>query len=800
MRRALAASVLLAALALAAGPLRAQTPGPSAAPMEQLVLATQLNTVAAGDLFALRSAGGDLLVRLSDLQSLGLKIPEALARPVDGEPYVPLRDVPGLQHRVDAARLVLELQAEPALLPTRTLQLSQPQRAHLVSPPGPTAFLNYALQAGTLAGGSAEATLTTEAGLRTGDLLLLSEAATVRDSAGEPRMVRLMSRAIRDDVDTLRRVTVGDFYSPTADLGTSVNLGGVAIAKQYGLDPSVLRQPLSNLRGQVAVPSDVEVLVDGQRVRLERVQPGEFQLRDLYGYGGARSVQLVVRDAFGRVQQLDYSVYFTDQPLRQGLHDYSYGAGLLRRGFGSASNQYGPAAFSGYHRYGLTDGITLGVRAEGRQALQNGGLLGTFVLGPAGVLSAAVSSSRAQGQGGWAGALAYNYQQQGFSAGLSSRRDSAGYASLGDPLTMSNRRGESTVYGGLALAGLGTFTLSRSLLSVHAWVPLPAGFLPTLLQPQQVSSLRYSVPLVAGLANLTVNLNRIRDATGPRTELTASVVLYFERDQSFQAGVRSTRDTRVASARVTRNPGIGEGFGYDLAVDDGEEAGARTQQWRAAGQVNAARAILRLEAERSRGGEAGSEGYRAGVAGALAFIDGQLRASRPIADSFALARVGDLPDVPVALNGTPMGRTDAAGTVLLPSLAAYYDNEISIDEAAIPIDHAIGRVSQRVAPLYRSGAVVDFGVTRVRSVTGRLVRLREGRPEPVDLQELLLQVGPKQARSLTGRGGELYFENLGSGRYRGRALPAAEAAGCEFELAVPESADSFLELGDVACR
>lgn len=763
-----------------------------------MVLAVTLNTVARGDLFVLRASNGDILVRPEDLQGLGLRVRNDLAIRVDGDAYVPLAAIAGLQYRVVTARLLLELEADPALLPSSTINLYQQRRANRVRSPGPTAFLNYSLQAGTLGGGSPTYTFTTEGGLRLGNYLLQTDGTTVRDSDGNYRMVRLMSRAVRDDFDSLQRLVIGDFFSPAGELGSSVNLGGISLAKQYGLDPYALRQPLSNLRARVAVPSDVEVLVDGQRVRVDHVPPGEFQLRDLYGYGGARSVQLLVRDAFGRVQTLDYSVYFSDQPLRAGLHDYSYGVGLLRRDYGTASDSYGAPAASGYHRYGLSDAVTVGVRAEGRSEMQNVGALGTFVLGSAGVLSTSLASSTARGIAGRAASLAYNYQRRSFSAGLAARRDSAGYATLTDPLTLFNRRSEASVYGSYYVNGIGTVSLNYSMLTVRPAVPLPDGFSLTALPASRVSSLQYSAPLVPGLANLSVTFSHIRNAAGAHNELNANVIAYFERNQSYQAGIRRNGDSQLASARLTRTPSVGEGYGYDIAVDEGHDAqGSDSLQLRLSSQLNTQHAVFRAEAERSRTAGVTSDGYRTSVAGSIVWIEGQVRAGRPVADSFALVRTGGVAGVPVMLNGQRMGQTDAEGQLLVPSVASFYDNEIAVDQNAIPIDYGVDRVSQRVAPLYRSGIVVDFGVTKVRAVSGRLVQQVNGRLQPVELQEVAVRVAGKDVHALVGRGGVLYLENLGTGRYLGRVT---SGNACTFELVVPASADSFLELGDVNCR
>lgn len=773
-------------------------PAAAAAAHEQLVLAVTLNTVPGGDVFVWRTPDAGLLMKLTDLQALGLQVGDAPTLPVDGEAHVDLRTIRGLKFRVLTTASALEMDADPALLPSREINLYPQRRASIAHAPGLSGFVNYAVEADKIRGSGAQHHLTLEGGLRMSEYLLLTDAATVRQTDGSDRLVRLTSRLLRDDLQTLQRVVVGDFYSPSSELGTSVNLGGLGISKQYGLDPYVLRQPLSDLRAQVAVPSEVEVLVDGQRVRTERVLPGEFQLRDLYGYGGARDVQLLVRDAFGRVQQLDYSVYFTDQPLRAGHHEYSYGIGALRRNFGLASNDYGPAAWSGYHRYGLTDAVTLGLRAEGRREVSNAGALGTFVLGSAGVLTASLAASRAPGLEGRASGLSYNYQLRGFSSGFSVRRDSRGYATLTDPLTLTNRRREASAYVSFHVPAMGTWTLSQSILDVHATTPLPAGFVPTTLTPQKVTSLRYSTPLVSGWANLLFTLNRVHDTSGVRHEVAANVTIFLERDRTVQTGIRGVGDGYVAETRLIRNPGAGEGHGYDLGVDRGIGKSEDSLQLRMAGQLNLARAVVRAEAERSRSGGSLSEAYRASVSGSLAFIDGRVHAGRPIVDSFGLVRAGELADVPVTLNGQSMGRTDDSGTLLVPSMASFYDNEVAVDQTAIPIDYAVARVAQRVAPLYRSGVVVDFGVSRIRTATGRLVRLVDGQAQPLALQDFTLRVGDKDLRSMAGRGGEIYLENVPAGRHAGRTGGGSPA--CVFEVAVPATDESFVELGDIACR
>jgi outer membrane usher protein len=800
--RGAVSSVVFAAAII--GVAHAQQTGPSAASSasrQLLVLSTKLNTVSKGDLFVLRTGEGDILAKVEDLKEIGLRLPDALApMSIDGESYVSLRSLQGLRYEVRQLELVLDIDADPALLQVSTIDMSTRRRANIVVEPGPTGFFNYALQASAASGSSRKNyALATEAGLRLGLFMLQSDATSVNDGSGSYRMVRLMSRATRDNMETLERTVIGDFFVTPGELGNSVNVGGISLSKLYGLDPYLVRQPLGNVKAQVSVPTDVEVIVDGQRVRIQRVQPGEFELRDLYGYGGARSIQLVLRDAFGRVQHLDYSVYFSDQPLRQGLHEYRYSAGQLRRNYGVSSNEYGPAAFSAYHRYGFSDAVTLGLRAEGRKQAYNGGPFATVVLGAAGVATFSLSASRADGQSGWAAAAGYNYQQRNFSFGLAARRDSAGYAMLTDPLVLYNRKNDVSIYGSYYFTGLGSVSLSHSLLTTHATVPLPSGdFSLAALDKRRVTALRYGMPLVSGKASLSASLSHIKDSRGSRNEATVNLTVYLDRDHTFQAGARRSIDGVQGSAQLTRNPPTAEGFGYDLGIGHSRNAGDEQSSYRMAGQLNTSHSVLRGEIDRQHTSSGDSDSYRVSVAGGVALVGGGLYLSRPISDSFALVQVGELSGVPVSVNDTPVGKTDSRGRVLASTLSAYQDNQISIAQDAIPIDYSVRSVTQRVAPMYRSGAIVDFGVVRVQVASGHLVRRAGNERKPIELVDIFVRGKGKDVRTFSGRGGEIYLENLPPGRYTGRATGSEEP--CAFELEIPAKPDTFLQLGDIFCK
>lgn len=801
---ALAALVCCAApLTAAAQPARAQAATP--AQSEPLVARVTLNSVLKGDFFVFRTAGGDFLVKREDLKTMGLRDPGGAQVQMDGEAHVSLRSMPGISFAFDLGKAELAITADPQLLPRQVFEQNEMAQRRGIVPRDDSAFLNYAL---SYANGSTFAQtrlgLTLEGGVRWGDNLFLADGATLDRPDGSRKFVRLMSNVTRDDREKLQRIVAGDFFSPARDFSIGANMGGLSFSKLYDINPYLVHYPTQTIRGNVALPSDLELYVDGQRVRVERLSPGEFELEDVTGYRGARSVQLVLRDSFGRVQQLNYAFYVTDQPLRRGFHEYSYNLGALRRHFGRMSNDYGQPAYSMFHRYGFTDALTLGLRAEGTRELFNGGPSATLVLGPAGVLNLALARSSIAGRQGNAASVAYSYQGTRWSAGLLARRDWGEFAVLGEPVSVSNRKRELGANVSLHMGERGSLSLAHATLGVYPGrVAAPPSatqpFAVTTLLPRRETSLTYSVPLISGKASLRATVRHVKDPAGSRNELFLGVLYFPDRDHMLNASVRADTDrARAESVQYTRHQPFGEGLGYSVSADRFSQPGSTSTQLRSNAQYNASAFLVRgeLNAIRQRG-ETDHE-QRLTVAGGIGYLADRVFLSRPIVDSFAVVKVGEVPGVEVSLNGLPVGRTNARGEIVIPSLHAFYDNEVSIKPSDVPIEYAVDALKLKISPALRSGALVSFNATRIQAISGKLKYVSGGTLLPLENQVVAFTVGDKRHNFRTARGGEFYLENVKPGSYAAEAT--TPQGRCRFELTIPTSSETFLELPDVVCR
>lgn len=796
------------AQAPAAPPPPPSAPEPAAADLP-MVVSVLLNGEPMGDTFAVRREADDWLVPREDLVRWGLSsgAADGADRPdhlLEGRPHLSLKSIEGLTIRFDAQTLTLELTAQPQLL--RRTDLSR-----IAPPPTPreaggrSGFLNWAAEYDTGVGGTGG--LSTEAGWRDGNLMLLSQGNTVRRADGQDAFVRLGSSAVLDQPSRGQRWTAGDLFAQGVTLAPGVQLGGIAVARMDAYDPYRIRYPLGAVRGQAILPSEVEVYVDGQRVRSERVRPGEFELNDLLSGQGAGAVQVVVRDPYGREQRFDYTLYTTDQLLRAGLDEYQYAAGWLRRGYGERSSDYGPPAASVQHRWGWTDAATLGLRATARSGLYNGGPGITLRLGSAGVLSTTVAFSGAAGVRAQALALRYDYQSRRWGVGAALRRDGRGYATVGEFLTMSNLRQETYLYASGRVGGWGHLWLSRSQVLARgaAEVPVPTGFQATLLGDRRSTTLGAARALPGGGGSARLSVARTVDAQGARAELAVAAVFVLDSRSIVAASSRAGGGRHSHAVQWTRSPPQGEGWGHDLSAAYDRTSG-RALEGRAATQLNAPAVRLRAEYEARHGaaGMPGTDRGRLAASGGLAWLDGRVHASRPIEGGFALVKVGDLAGVPVRVNGAPAGQTDARGELFVPQLSPWYENQIGIDAGRLPIDYGVPRLQQRVALPERAGIVVDFEARPVKALAARLVRPGPHGVQPLARAIVRLRGAGRDVETATGLQGELYLEGLSPGRYQGEAeAGSGEGDGqarCRFVLEMPDNDEVLVEAGDVRCE
>ena len=459
----LLASLLLAA-PLPAPSLAADSAAPvAAAPaagVEELLLGVTLNEEDKGSFFAYRTAEGDLLFSVEDLRAMGFRSLPVEPREVGGQPHLSLRSLAGIAFDFDPDAVTARITAPPELLAVTVIDFSARPGEEVEYPAGSSAFLNYGVAARGGEGYDApDIEAGAEAAFRTGDWLLFSDGI-YRSTQEQDGFVRLQTRATWEDRAARERLTLGDQTLAAGELWSAPAVGGISFARIHRIDPYLVSHPMFGLAGQTPIPAEVRIYLDGVPVRTEKISPGEFQVRDLDAYGGDRRVEVVVRDAFGRETRYERPFYFTDSVLRRGLHEFSYGLGWLREEYGEASSNYGRPALSAFHRYGVTDAVTLGAAGEAGGGVVSAGPTLSLVAGGYGTVSLALSAGRMDGETGWAGVASHQYENRRLSTLARVLRSSAHYRTLLDE-DASERAGTQLDLGvSYGTSALGTFSLA----------------------------------------------------------------------------------------------------------------------------------------------------------------------------------------------------------------------------------------------------------------------------------------------------------------------------------------------------
>lgn len=751
---------------------------------ETIIVNIILNEEAKGEFFVNMTGDGDFLVRIEDLRSIGFSDPKGKIAQITGETFLSLMSIEGVRFLFNEKALTLEIMAKPDLLPLKSVNLMPKRQPNVYYPRDAGAFLNYSFDHNSTDSFEFQSfNATNELGMRWNDYLLLSNF-TYQNSKEQENFVRLMSNITYDRRKDLQRFVAGDFYALSGDLGSSLNLGGFSFSKVYKIDPYFVNRPLFNFTGLASLPSDVEVYLDGTKVMTERFSPGQFSLKNINYYGGARFLEVVVKDAFGRETRYRLPFYFTDILLSKGLHEYSYNLGFTRKQFGVRSDDYDALAFSAFHRYGVSDGFNIGFSSEARRGKYVLGPQAALLLGQLGTLVFAFSGSHDQDLGGGnAGLLNYGYQGKVFNWRLLLKQYSRHYTTVADDFQTAKAKHEIGAGIGFGTNAFGSLSLDFSEIKKYE------------AQDTKTYTATYSRNITRNSTILS-SYKHVREE-GNSDQFYIGLTYYFDNNITMSASHMQDKDKNSQIMQVTKNVPVGEGYGYKVYGERTESNGTVSNTVNPYFQYNGRYGIYTGEYRGTYTGGTQTEAYRFNAAGSIAYTGNTLGLSRPINDSFGVVQTGGLKGVRVYVNSEEVGRTNASGKVFVPNLNSFLDNRVSIDEKDIPMDYTVSSVARYVSPPFRSGSHIMFDVAKFYAITGMLHIKDKGEDRPAEFMEVTMKVDEKEVVFPTGKGGEFYLENIKPGQYRA-TFDHRDKKG-SFDLVIPESDDVIIDLGVITC-
>jgi outer membrane usher protein len=722
-------------------------------------------------IFAKETATGRLVVELAEARRWRLVIDDARIVTLNGEDFYPIDAIAGASATVDDVDLSLALQVPPEALDPLVIRGEVDSRPMVAS--GFGAFLDYDVQ--YLAGDGIDGRLdglmdvgVFGAGGVFSNSLLASDVLS-----GDGELVRLESGFSRDFIDRRASLRLGDGLSVGGAFGRPFRFGGIQWASNFATDPSFVTFPLPTIGGLADNPSVVDVYVDDLQRYTSDVPAGPFQIDQLPVVTGAGELQVRVTDLLGRERIVTQPYYVSARMLRAGLHDFSYEAGALREDYAEESFAYGDLFAAATHRYGFSDRFTGEFHLEASQDTQNLSAGGTLALGRYGTLSGGIGIGRnEQGDMGTLAQLDYEYQGQPFSLGVGTRLASRDWQELGDDENGVEPARIDQARLGLDLGrfgSLGLFLVHRDEHDADDTLSTAASW-STRLGPGSV---------VLTAAKLI--------EPSEQGAFFVNYVLPIDATDSASIGASHDGSGTYADVQYRRSKGAS-----DLGADWLVAARAGGDQSRLSGSLGYdwSKLSARVDAELQEEGSA----IRPNLSGSLAVVDGRFDASRRLGRAFGMVDLPGMPDVRVYVENREVGRTDASGQLLLPSLLPYQANQVRVEVEDLPLDAQVGDPQVTAVPADRSGMVVDFGIRRERQGTIRLVDAA-GRPLPGGLQLVGADGMPEV---LVGRDGAAHVRGL-SGRPQ---EVVGQLGDIIFHCSLPgfDGTDPMPDLGKAACQ
>jgi|GEM_PF-972830 len=632
----------------------------------------------------------------ADAEALGLQLPES------GAEFVALAALPGVTHAFDPQHGRLAISAAYLDNPDNVIDMARRSTAdNRRLSPVTALIVDYDVTA------SVDSARTRASGLLDArivrDTLSLNSGWTLNSAGSRKGAVRLDSNLIADFPGGLRTLTIGDFVSAAPAGARAVRMGGIQLSSNFGLRPDLITYPLPDFSGSLAVPSQLDLVVNDRRLTSTELQAGQFSLHNIPAGSGRREIGVIIRDSLGRERYISASAYVSRTLLRPGLDEWAVNLGFLRRRFGVASADYGDLAGTFLFRRGIDSRLTLGLAGEAGLGTVTAGPEATVLIGSIAELSGQARVSRYQPGGDEAA-------EEGLALGFSLASRGRGYS-----LFVSGRH-VSDGYRDLAGAG-GDFGPSSFLAA-------GVDFDLTELGRFSFNVVRESDPRRTedGFSREVRTVGRAgwrKDFGGISTHAEVSLQRSAgDTSYALFAGINIPLQGRAyASTSVSRQSDIGTQAGFALdrpAVVPGDTGLSLLGVTGRVGQIRGG--VAHMEEWGWVGAEAEKVGDmaagRISARGSLVVAGDQAFARRKSGGAMVLVETGSVEGVVVTSENQPSAESGRGQAVLLSGLVANVPRRIGIVGESLPPGAVTASAAEIVSVPQRAVARLDLGIRR----------------------------------------------------------------------------------------
>jgi outer membrane usher protein len=577
---------------------------------------------------------------------------------------------------------------------------------------------------------------------------------------------RVDSSLVHDFEDEQVRLRLGDYATDITGFQTAMPAGGIQIQKQFNIYPD--RNALNRRSTQIQVKNNslLEVFVNDILITRARVTPGPYNLKDLPLLYGRNTVRVVITDDFGTKQEFLVNMLFDDQILSKGVNDFSYQAGRPSYFLGNQKKYYEDSFSSLYHKYGLTDQVTVSLNHQNFLSSNLYGLGAGFLseYGTNFVDVAHYTDDDVHGAG--AARWRYNSPEANYK-GFDRFRVFLGAEFRAEKfLTISPTLFTQPDFKEKYDAVLQKQITDRSSFSV--------GFTKTIGQHFGINDLSYrAVYQNQFLKTWRFDVAYSRSEQIPNSDQLQFSLNWVEQEGKAQATLAHDTSNNISSIRYAKNSRFNyNDFQMSMygAKQKDRNTGVESQNMDLFASYYAPKYEISGQANSSSNGTELANSERLSLGTALAWTTDSLSISRPITDSFAVIQAEGLsPRQRLTIpNGLEEDRIQIKNneSFVYANLTSYVDRPLKLDSTGLGASGRLDREAYILRPKYRAGLFVPLKVVKSLTLKGKL---ESAKPDQASYQygRILDSEGKVfSSNFFTDESGNFVVDGLNYGKYQ----------------------------------
>lgn len=603
------------------------------------------------------------------------------------------------------------------------------------------------------------------------------------------------TRLVHDLPSRMIRTALGDLSYPVDGFQSFQPMLGLTVARNFDLQPYRVSEPTGHTSFFLNSPSRVDVYVNDRKVQTLRLDSGPFDISDFPIVNGSNNVKLIITDATGRVEIRNIDIVSDANLLAVGLHKFAYNVGFVSSTVNRSQQYYfDQPVFSAFHRYGMTDNLTLGGNLQTDRRQQMIGFDAT-VGTQWGVLRTDLAGSRIENS---SSGVAWKAQYQIVRRGKT--EDDSPFEGVKNFTMVADYRSKNFAPLGLLIStNISAYQLTTRYS--QQWTPtvnLSISGRYEINRGDRRNDWNYAMSLnkqfAAGI-HLSANLER-RAIGNYGVFVNLSWTLPNSRssiNSSYDSFSRMAR-TDWNYAQEGRSESASASAGIVRTADRYDSTGNVTYHGER-GQVTASHDVVT-----PFGGNDGplspiQSRSELRFASAIVYGGGHMALSRPVSNSFVIfAPDPSINKYPIGIN--PQGRgsegrsyevtTDRWGPAVLPNLTPYLYRTVQVDGSRLPPGFDAGDSIYTFYPTYRSGTLVRLGSGANVLLDGTL-QYRDHTPAALQAGSISLAEHPEAVAEtfFTNRSGRFRIEKMKPGEY---VMQLYSFPGIALRLTVPEGA------------